>query len=58
MRECLESKTLQLHFNRDVNYLASESDSMIRDVAYFLRAIVTRNQYAELLKVVPSRCGA
>ncbi|XP_067937514.1 cyclic GMP-AMP synthase-like receptor isoform X2 [Watersipora subatra] len=50
--EAVDTKTLYLHFNKEVNYLANKDEGKLTQVANFLKRIIRKNKYIELLQTI------
>ncbi|KAF6038328.1 hypothetical protein EB796_003365 [Bugula neritina] len=53
IHQVLSDRSLPLHFNSKVNYLASESPTSISTVANYLGDIIKKGNYSSLLDRVP-----
>ena len=51
--DCVRTKQLPLHFDPDINYLSDKDPSKLREIENYLRGVINKNKYVELLKSVP-----
>ena len=52
MFEVIKTKTLYLHFNKQVNYLENKNKKKMEEIAKYLQAIISQNRYLDLLRTV------
>ena len=50
--EAVRTRTLYLHFNKEINYLENKDKNMMQKATKFLKGIVSENRYIDLLRAV------
>ena len=48
-QEALDTQILHLHFNEKVNYLANRDPQKLKNIANYLKGIIKKEKYIELL---------
>ena len=56
--EALDTQTLYLHFNKQVNYLESRDPQKLKVSANYLKGIIRKEKYADILHAVPRLSAA